>query len=85
MSAATIGRWGKSLAVRLPQDIAKTTGFGEGAKIEMAGRRGELVIRPARATSIEAMFAGKSPEEWRRLYSEIEPQDADVGREVVEE
>ena len=41
MTRATLGRWGKSLAVRFPAEVAKATGFGEGQKIEIIGRRGE--------------------------------------------
>jgi antitoxin component of MazEF toxin-antitoxin module len=59
---------GQSLAVRLPAEIAEATGFGIGQKIEIIGRRGEILIRPASSSAIEAMFAGKSAEEWRELY-----------------
>jgi len=84
MTRATLGRWGKSLAVRLPADVAEATGFGIGQKIEITGRRGEIVIRPAPSSALEQMFAGKSAEEWRELYARTDVWGPDVGREVVE-
>jgi antitoxin MazE len=85
MTRATLGRWGKSLAVRFPAEVAKATGFREGQKIEIIGRRGEIIIRKAPSSALETMFAGKSAEEWRELYAGTAVWGPDVGREIVEE
>jgi antitoxin MazE len=84
MARATLGVWGKTLAVRIPAEIAETSGFGPGQKIEMVGKRGEIVIRPARPSAIERMFAGKTAEAWRELYADADEWGPDVGREIVE-
>ena len=61
---ATLGVWGKTLAVRIPAEIVETAGFAPGQKTEVWGQRGEIVIRRQPASPLEAMFAGKSAEEW---------------------
>jgi antitoxin MazE len=85
MTRVTLGRWGRSLAVRLPAEVAEATGFGVGQKIEIIGRRGEIIIRPAPSSALEKMFAGKTTEEWRELYAGTDVWGPDAGREVVEE
>jgi antitoxin component of MazEF toxin-antitoxin module len=85
MTRATLGRWDKSLAVRFPAEVAKAAGFGEGERIEIIGRRGEIVIRKAPSSALATMFAGKSAEEWRELYAGTAVWGPDMGREIVEE
>jgi antitoxin MazE len=85
MARATLGRWGKSLAVRFPAEVAEATGFDVGQRIEIIGRRGEIVIRPAPSSALETMFAGKSAEQWRELYAGTDVWGPDLGREIVEE
>lgn len=87
MSIVTVGRWGKSLAVRLPSDLAGRLALSDGAKVEIEGRDGELVIRKAKTPlTIEEMFKGKTPEEWRAIYREhVVDWGPDVGREVIED
>jgi antitoxin MazE len=85
MTRVTLGLWGKSLAVRLPAEVAEATGFGVGQKIEIIGRRGEIVIHRAPSSALETMFAAKTAEEWRELYAGTDVWGPDVGREVIEE
>jgi antitoxin MazE len=87
MSTATIGRWGKSLAVRLPSEIASRLSLTEGATVDVEQRDDEIVIRKlARPLTLEILFAGKSPEEWRAIYREHGVDwGPDVGREIVDE
>lgn len=83
---AIVGRWGKSLAVRLPVELAAEAGLREGQKIELAAVKGEIVIRPAqRPTDVEQWFAGRTTEEWRALYRNSYDWGPDVGREIIEE
>ena len=86
MSEAVVGKWGKSLAVRLPAEIAQQAGIAAGERVEVATEDGNIVIRRAapRYTS-EELFRGRSPEEWRRLYAGAFDWGPDVGREIVEE
>jgi antitoxin MazE len=86
MSEAIIGKWGKSLAVRLPGDIAKAARIGAGERVEIIAEEGDIVIRraPPRYT-LEELFRSKSPKEWRRLYAKVFDWGPDVGREIIEE
>lgn len=45
MSQATVGRWGKNLAIRVPLDIAKRTGLVDGERVEIEAQDGDIVIR----------------------------------------
>ncbi|HTT79370.1 MAG TPA: AbrB/MazE/SpoVT family DNA-binding domain-containing protein [Stellaceae bacterium] len=86
MSEGTVGRWGKSLAVRLPGDIAQSAGIAEGARVRIAAEAGVIVIRRAAPRyTLEELFRGRSPEEWHRLYAEAFDWGPDIGREIVEE
>ena len=43
---ATVAKWGNSLAVRIPQHLAKEINLTEGAEIEFVLSNGMLVIKP---------------------------------------
>jgi antitoxin component of MazEF toxin-antitoxin module len=53
-----IGRWGSSLAVRIPADVAEAAGLFEGELLEVEARGGDLLMHRAddarRADAIEA-------------------------------
>jgi antitoxin component of MazEF toxin-antitoxin module len=86
MAQATIGRWGRNLAVRFPADVAKAAGFGDGERVELLPQKGGIIIRKvAPDFTADAMFRGKRPEEWRALYAGAYDWGADRGREIVEE
>lgn len=86
MTQAVIGRWGKNLAIRLPAEVAKTAGLGEGERVEIVSSGDEVIVRkvPAELT-VESMFSGKSPLDWRALYRAAFDWGEDQGRERVEE
>jgi antitoxin MazE len=44
--AQRIAKWGNSLAVRIPQNLAEQAGLSQGAPIEVTASRGKLVIVP---------------------------------------
>ena len=86
MSHAIVGRWGKSLAIRLPGEIAKAVGIDSGERVEIEARDGDIVIRPAAPRfTLQELFAGKSSQEWRTAYANAFDWGPDVGREAVEE
>jgi antitoxin MazE len=85
MTRVTLGLWGKSLAVRLPAEVAEVIGFGVGQKVEIIDRRDEIIIRRRPSSAVGKMFAGKTKEDWRELYAGTDLWGPDVGREVVEE
>lgn len=59
MSQATVGRWGKNLAIRVPLDVAKRTGLVDGELVEIEAQDGDIVIRRpvARARKTAAIAA----------------------------
>ena len=86
MGEAIVGRWGKNLAVRLPGDVAKKAGIRVGERVEVSAEEGAIVVRRAVPRySIEKLFRGKSPAEWRLLYAGAFEWGPDLGREAVEE
>lgn len=86
MSRITLGRWGRSLAVRLPGEIVKAAGLSNGERLEIETRNGEIVIRRAMPHfTLRELFAGKTPGEWRAIYADAFDWGPDIGREVVEE
>jgi antitoxin MazE len=86
MAHITVGRWGKNLAVRFPGDIARAAGLTEGERIEIESRDGEIVLRRAVPRfTLEELFRGRSPDEWRADYADAFDWGPDVGRERIEE
>lgn len=45
MSRVTVGKWGKSLAIRVPFAVAEAAGLTEGEKVVIEARQGDIVIR----------------------------------------
>ena len=87
MSHATIGKWGKSLGVRLPAEAARALGLDVGSEVEIIAGDGEIVVKPvARQKSLRDLLGDKTPEEWRAIYrgSEVD-WGPDVGREIIDE
>ncbi len=85
MSQAVIGRWGRTLAVRLPAEAARKLALDEGGRVEVEVEGDALVIRKAPAErALTAMFACKSAPEWRALYRDAYDWGPDLGREIVD-
>jgi antitoxin MazE len=86
MTQVIVGRWGKNLAIRVPGDVAKEAKLHAGERLEVEARDAEIVIRRiVPQPTIEEMFHGKSPEEWRREYAGAYDWGPDIGREIVGE
>ncbi len=86
MSRVTVGKWGKSLAIRLPGEIVKAAGLSNGERLDIETHDGEIVIRRGDPHfALEELFRGKSPEEWRAAYAGAFDWGPDLGREVVAE
>lgn len=86
MAQATVGKWGKNLAVRVPGEIARAARLSDGERVEIEARDGDIVIRRAVPRfTLEELFKGKSPKQWRAAYAGAFDWGADIGREVVEE
>ena len=73
-----IGKWGNSLAVRLPRSYTKDLGLAEGMELEVSVVDGGLLLRPQKQKySLEELVAQISPE---NLHEETDWGPA-VGRE----
>jgi len=82
----TVGWWGDSLAVRLPGEIVDATKLRDGERVEIEVHDGETVIRPVRQrVSLEDLFRGRSPDEWRSDYAGAYDWGRDLGREIIPE
>ena len=57
---ARIGKWGNSLALRIPRSVANEAGLSFDATVELSLRENELVVSLARAprTELERLLAG---------------------------
>jgi antitoxin component of MazEF toxin-antitoxin module len=49
MSRVTVGTWGKSLAVRVPLEVARAAGLISGEQVEVETKDGDIVIRRSHA------------------------------------
>jgi antitoxin MazE len=85
-----ISRWGNSLGIRIPTDIARKVGLVDGAKVEIEAHGTEVVIKrvePRLRYTLEELMAGFTP----GLRAELKEATAEVdlgpdrGREVIDE
>lgn len=75
---ATIAKWGNSLAIRIPQNLAKKIHLAEGSEVELGIVNGSLVIKPKhRRYSLDELIGGITPE---NLHAEVDSGVA-VGNE----
>lgn len=53
MSHSVVGKWGKNLAIRVPMELARSSGLTDGETVEIEMQDGDLVIR-RRAAHVRA-------------------------------
>jgi antitoxin MazE len=60
----TITKWGNSLAIRIPQGLAKETLLAEGVEVDLVVIDGNLVLKPRRRKrySLDELIAEITPE-----------------------
>lgn len=79
-SKTRVQKWGNSLAIRIPQPVAKDLGLAEGSQVQIASSGSSATIKPVR-------FRGKTLEELLRkvtpgnLYDEFDWGEP-AGREI---
>lgn len=83
MSRAIIGQWGRSLALRLPGRVITQAKLQVGDTVEVVVEQGVIQIRRTEP-SLDALFEGRTPEEWREEYASAFDWGADRGREAVD-
>lgn len=76
----TVAKWGNSLAVRIPQNLAKEIHLAEGSEIDLGVVDGNLVMKPRsrKRYSLDELIKGITPE---NLHTEIDTGIA-AGNEV---
>jgi antitoxin MazE len=76
-----VARWGNSLGLRIPKDIAAQAGLREGVRIEIEADGERIIISPARRRYVLAeLLEGMTPEPMREAFD----WGPDKGREIVE-
>jgi antitoxin MazE len=68
---STVAKWGNSLAVRIPQSLAKEISVEEGTEIEISVVDGMILIKPTlrRHYTLDELVTGITPE---NLHSEVD-------------
>jgi antitoxin component of MazEF toxin-antitoxin module len=85
MTQARVGKWGNNLAVRLPGEVVRSARLREGERVEVEAQADTIIIRRLDpAVALEALFRGRTAEEWRAVYAGAYDWGADIGREIVE-
>jgi antitoxin MazE len=75
-----ITKWGNSLGLRVPRDVAARAGLAEGARVDIEGfEDGRIVVTPSRRRfTIEELVAGMTPKNEHPLED-----DGPVGDELI--
>jgi antitoxin MazE len=73
-------KWGNSLGLRVPRDIAARAGLTEGTRVDIEGYSdGRIVVTPSRRRfTLEELLAGMSPDKEHPLED-----DAPRGEELL--
>jgi antitoxin MazE len=79
---AKIARWGNSLGVRIPRDIAGRVGLSEGSSVEIEARNDRIVLSRAKPRyRLDDLLSGMTPRAMRTAFD----WGPEKGREVIEE
>lgn len=74
-----VGRWGNSLAVRIPQAFARELRVEEGGMVELTLADGTLVVTPARrGYDLDRLVAAITPENRHGETDWGEPEGVEV-------
>lgn len=86
MTAAVVRRWGNSLALRIPRDIAAALGLDESTEVELDARDGKLVVVPKRVPeySLDDLLSKCKPSHFRQSEEETHwLTEGPVGKEAL--
>jgi antitoxin MazE len=76
-----IAKWGNSLGLRVPKEIATRVGLREGARVELEAKGDKIVVSVARPIfTLEELLVGMTPEAMHEAFE----WGPDAGREIVE-
>jgi antitoxin MazE len=78
---AQVTRWGNSLGVRVPKEIATQVGLKAGTRVEITAEDGRIIVSVARPIySLDELLVGMTPSAMHKAYD----WGPDLGREDVE-
>jgi antitoxin MazE len=79
---STIQKWGNSLAVRIPKEVARRAEVEVGTQVEILAEKGAIVLRPAKRPRyrLADLLENLKP---RQLHGEVD-FGPDVGRERID-
>ena len=78
----SVAKWGNSLAVRLPKDIAEEMRLADGSPVDIKVKAGALVLRPTRPRyKLDDLLVGMSAKAVRAAWT----WGPDKGREAVDD
>jgi antitoxin MazE len=76
-----VARWGNSLGLRIPKDVAQRVGLREGARVDVEVEGDRIVVSPARPRYVLAeLLKGMTPQAMREAFD----WGPNKGREIVE-
>ncbi len=76
-----IARWGNSLGLRVPKDVAARVGLKEGARVDVAAEDGRIVVSLQRPMyALDELLVGMTPDAMHDAFD----WGPDLGREAVE-
>ncbi len=74
-----IAKWGNSLGLRVPRDLAARIGLTEGTRVDVEARGDRLVVTKSnRRFTLDELLAGMTPERQHRAED-----DAPRGDEIL--
>jgi antitoxin MazE len=78
MASQVLSKWGNSLGLRVPKDIAERAGLSDGTRVNVEARDdGSVIIRKAQKRyTLEELVAGMTPDKEHPSWD-----DAPVGEE----
>ncbi len=78
---ATLSRWGNSLGLRIPKEMAQRLGLNEGARLDLTADDGRIIITlPKPHYRLEELLVDMTPDAMHDAYD----WGPDRGREVVD-
>jgi antitoxin MazE len=79
----SVTRWGNSLGIRIPKEIAKPLALAEGTRVEIRAEAGRVILSPVRKRPVYALddlLAGMTPEAMHEAFD----WGPDLGRETAD-
>lgn len=74
----TLSKWGNSLAVRVPKDVAELAGFLEGQPLELTVEGHSVILRKPKRYTLEELLKDAEGKEWHPLEFDDPPRGSEI-------